>query len=100
MIELNKMLTISTGHVCAATRARLVRNDFQDLMLPVYAKESYGWFIYLEEANPLQLRNAGLNDLADCVQFARNLGADVLCLDQDGRTVDYLPYYDEEEDPS
>lgn len=97
MLEITKMLTLSTAHISESTSEWLsLEPETNHLGLSVYEKtgsgESYGWFIYLTKG-----AESGKNipdDLKRCMQLARDMDAGVLCLDCDGPVLDYLPQYE------
>jgi len=87
MLEIYKMLTLSTAHINSTTAELL-----DQLQSPVvYNKSEYGWFIYL---NYLKDDTNIPNDLAQVIQFAKDRGIALLCLDCDAETVDGLPTYE------
>ena len=72
MMEIDRMLTISTAHISPKTRALL--DEPQDIEIldkaVVYNKGEYGWFIYPTEhagTHPLPA------DLQACINFAKNI---------------------------
>lgn len=95
-MEINKMLTISTGHVTATTLGLLekdpVVNNFPEI--GVYEKGDYGFILYLTGEELLDRLDQLPADLAEVVEFSINAGCNVLCLDCDGEEVDELPWYD------
>lgn len=97
MMEIDRMLTISTAHISPKTRALL--DEPQDIEVldkaVVYKKGEYGWFIYPTEhagTHPLPA------DLQACIDFTKAHGCSVLCLDRDGYEIPDLPVYDDEEE--
>ena len=93
-MEITKMLTLSTAHICEIT-ARRLDNDADDnnLGMCVYNKANFGWFIYL---NPRDLdeENSIPKDLFGCLKLAKSLDCDVLCFDCDGPIEPSLPTYE------
>lgn len=108
--EIERMLTVSTGHVTKDTLALLEReaNGYDDAGITAYGKSGYGYFVYLmEDDNPHQTTDRDGNptygrnvpaDLVAMMQYARDMGCQVLCLDADGARVPYLPWYAGDED--
>lgn len=99
MLEIDRMLTISTAHISPSTRKHLDDPEWcaDDLCgAVIYPKGEYGWFVYpvnndLDETMP--------TDLQACINFAKANNCSVLCLDRDGYEVSDLPVYsDDEED--
>ena len=88
-LEIYKMLTISTAHITGPTAELL-----EELDAPaVYNKSEHGWFIYLNNLND----NVSIpEDLTQVIQFAKEKGIAILCLDCDADTVDDLPTYEYE----
>lgn len=96
MKQLSFMLTLSTAHICPDT-AELLDAEALDSnhlqYLPVYSKDEYGWFIYLSSYH-LADKPQVPEDLRACIEYAQNLGCEILCLDRDGEQVeDRLPIY-------
>jgi len=86
ILEIYKMLTLSTAHINSTTAELL------DQLQPpvVYNKSEYGWFIYLNYLKDTNIPN----DLTQVIQFAKDRGITLLCLDCDAETVDELPIYE------
>jgi len=88
-LEIYKMLTISTAHITGTTAELLEELDAPT----VYDKSEHGWFIYLNHLNG----NVNIpNDLTQVIQFAKENGITLLCLDCDADTVSELPTYEYE----
>ncbi len=94
-MEIQKILTISTCHIKESTAKALDSED--TLGLCVYNKSNYGWFITgiqnIDTSYPYLESELLPNDLAAIINFAKDIGVDVLCLDRDGETLSYLPVY-------
>lgn len=92
MLEINKMLTISTRHISMETADFLNAEAEQNLIsIVVYPKSKYGWFIPISEA----ACNKNIpDDLRQVIQFALDLKCQWLCFDRDGLEVPYLKVYD------
>ena len=93
MLEITKMLTLSTAHITKETAKRLTRDpDDNNLGICVYPKCEYGWYITINE----QLMNTeGLpEDLSKVMKFAASMDCQTLCLDCDGEICEDLPIFD------
>ena len=102
MLEISKMLTLSTDHLMDSTI-----NTLEDMcesgegfgQFSVYPKEEFGWFIY-PAVNKFQFKEEQMSslpeDLTACFALARDLGIDILCFDCDAEAVGYLPQFEEE----
>ena len=97
--ELEKVLTISTGHVTEATATLLDANEAAGTVS--YTKDEYGWLVYVpmnmpekphvdDEDDPIGQRPA---DIHTCMLFACKLGCTWLMLDKDATLIDELPAY-------
>ncbi len=89
--EASKMVTISIKHITTETAVFLYREtQAPSGNLPVYQKENRGFFIYTDD-----IQKQGIpGDLWECVNFAKNLGCFVLCLDSDGPEVYGMTIYE------
>lgn len=105
MLEITKMLTLSTAHISQDTAAKLEQeSDTNAMGLTVYEKSgsgaSYGWFLYISPEHTAgyskQAVQAGTlpSDLASCMALAHDMGCTVLCLDCEGPIVPYLEKFD------
>lgn len=90
LLDITKMITLSTSHVSETTKKLLTENetDSDTLTLPVYKKDA-GWFICVTDIDPDSPTIP--DDLKNLISFAQNIGCDWLCLDSDGQT---LPYFE------
>lgn len=95
MIEFEKLLTLSTAHICKETADKLDADpETNCLGLCVYSKANYGWFIYDIAQLPYNKEFEELpEDLANVIRFAHDLGVNILCLDCDGEELPYLKTY-------
>ena len=103
MLEISRMLTISTVHISKKTAERLTFGNPHDLKMPAYfEKGDYGWFVFVPR-NYLDVHSNGdheesyqnaPDDLRDCMREAWLNNCEWLCLDCDGLEVDDLPKYD------
>lgn len=93
MLEITKMMTISTAHITEETANRLNRdpND-NNLGICVYPKSEYGWYIPIDK----ELINVkGLpEDLVKVMKFAASMDCQTLCLDCDANICEELPIFD------
>lgn len=98
MLEIARMLTISTAHISKET-ADLLAGDVDfgidvcwGACLSVYNKGDYGWLVFADAANT---GHPGMPaDLAACLRLAQENDCEWLCLDRDGDVVESLPVYD------
>ena len=93
------MLTLSTAHVTKETM-KLIDEEVKNnrfLSLSVYAKEDFGWFIYLDKEAFTKFNRDCMDmpdDLKMLIDFAFDHGCDMLCLDGNGEELPYLRTYD------
>lgn len=96
MLEITKMLTISTAHINydTATILDAAATHEQIEAIIVYTKGEYGWIIYIDpEALETTRKNIPV-DLLVCIDFALANDCTVLCLDADANEVAELPLYE------
>ena len=105
MLEISKMLTLSTAHLMFSTQNELavmcnLCDEYIYHQFSVYPKEGFGWFVY-PAVKKFQFKEEQMSslpeDLISSFYLARDLGIDVLCFDCDAEEVKYLPKYEEEE---
>lgn len=93
---LTKLVTISTAHIKQETSALL---DADALALTVYKKGGFGWFVSVTD---FEISSPDIpDDLRKCLEYAKRLGCDWLCLDSDGEVisgVDFLDIYEWQEE--
>lgn len=106
MLEIAKLLTLSTAHITPETAKRLeafcnpgLRHTRDACLwldgIVVYEKSEYGWFIYCGDAKDDPEKFDALPaDLAYLIDFALTNDCLWLCLDRDGDVVDDLVSYD------
>ena len=95
-LEIDKMITISTGHIkedTALALEREVKYELNKIPLSIYNKAEFGWFIFVPDKNDFEEENIP-NDLLDCINFAIKHDYNWLCLDCDGLIVPDLKTYD------
>ena len=104
MLEICKMLTLSTAHLMVSTQNELAVmcnpcDEYIYHQFSVYPKEGFGWFIY-PAVNKFQFKEEQMSslpeDLISSFSLARDLGIDILCFDCDAEAVGYLPQFEEE----
>lgn len=88
--HISSMLTISTAHIDNDTAKILTSDPDRLASVSVYAKGDCGWFLYISEED-IQPETKCLTDI---INYARTVGADVVCLDNDGATISELSTYD------
>lgn len=97
MLEINKVLTISSAYISSATAALLDADAFNSLC--VFDKSNhyhyYGWYIYCDTYIPDDEDIP--EDLVTCIEYALKNDCGILCLDCDGAVVEDLPVFEEEE---
>ena len=93
MLDISKMLTVSTVHITNKTASKLGFDEFEDI--PVFEKGEFGWLVcalcidYLDDAE-----NQIPADLFAAMMLARSNDCEWLCLDHDGEIVDELKVFD------
>lgn len=99
-LEINKMLTISIGHISDETDKRIMKGVGKNINAPldlcIFPKGDYGYFIFIDEKFYKEYHSE-LNvpdDLDQCIRFAIDNDCAWLCLDCDGIEVNELPIYD------
>lgn len=88
MLEIRKVLVLSTSHVTEATARMLNRLPAAEWPVTGGHYGSYGWFLYcgINESTPA--------DLAVLFEFAVNKGCHHILLDQDADFVDELEIFE------
>lgn len=92
-MEIDKMLTLSTGHITEESAILLDRlaDGITDNGPITYKKKDYGWFVHIYDI----LEEFDIpEDLKKVIEFARRHNCSWLCLDCNGNRVDFLPVYD------
>lgn len=99
VLEITKMLTVSTGHVTEETFHALEQDGVTNkIMLPVYSKatpdgdDSFGLYIYITD-DCLDWDNIP-EDLKPLIKLAQEQGCGVLCLDSDGQELEGYELYE------
>ena len=88
ILEIYKMLTLSTAHIKPETAKWL---DKANSCSPVYKKDEFGWFIFIDYS---EKHDNIPKDLAKVIDFAKKNGCSWLCLDRDANETKLLPVYD------
>ena len=97
-LEIDKMITISTGHISKHTALALERevkyclNEIE-IPLSIYIKAEFGWFIFIPDNSEFEEGRIP-DDLTDCINFAKKHNCKWLCLDCDGLIMSELKTYD------
>ena len=90
MLDIAKVLTISTSHIKKETAA-LLDDKSWDGGISVFEKGEFGWWIYI----PSYYSGENIpQDLNDCILLARKHGCEWLCLDRDAEELDFLKTYE------
>ena len=91
-MEINKMLSLSTGHVSEDT-ARLMDNDAIGQVV-IYDKPNFGWFVHVPERFELdEVKCSCPNDLFQCLDFAEKRGCGWIMFDSDVEPINELNMY-------
>lgn len=88
-LEKSTLLTISTAHIRKSTSEWLgdqIKSDISSLT--VINKNDSGFFIYMPECDEKTYKEIP-DDLRACMEFAKENGAQLLCLDSDGPVMEY-----------
>ena len=97
MLEITKLLTISTAHVKESTMKLLDKEPNTDTLgLCVYNKADFGYYI-MTDKNTLQRINTQPDfpeELKTLIILAVDLNCSTLCLDCDCDILPYLPTND------
>ena len=84
MLEIQKIMTLSTAHIKEQTAKFLDKS--------AYKKSEYGWFLPIEDRS--YDTTTIPEDLKKVIEFAKDHGCSWLCLDRDGPILDYLDTYE------
>lgn len=91
MLEITKMLTLSTAHITDKTKDWL-KNKSPDAF-EKYLRGEFGWFIFICVEDIDEYLAEVPSDLEQVLRFAAAHGCVWVCLDIDGDTVKQLPVY-------
>lgn len=101
MLDISKMLTLSTAHIKGSTMVRLLSEYPNFENIEIYPKDDCGCFIYFhtDENNNLtchhkESSDALTYDLYKCIMLAHEMDCNMLCLDSDSPTTALLETYD------
>lgn len=107
MIDIKKMLTVSSWHITEKT-ANLLNDvtiadlyNTADIGLSVFRAADYGWIIFLPTATNVDDNGNTVygyakrvpNELQRLLQYTADMGCDILCIDGDGPIIPYLPVF-------
>ena len=95
MLEISKILTISTAHISLIGAEYLdyeVETGTTELI--VYEKGEYGWLILARYCDEDGYDSDVPKCIRDCIDLAKKHDCEWLCLDRDGEVVSELPNYD------
>ncbi len=84
---MEKVLTISTCHIMQGTAERL-NEGIPGIV--AYDKEDYGWWVWCGIQPDKTTQEAFPDDLWACLDYARKLKCDWLCLDRDADAIPAL----------
>ena len=91
MLEITKMLTLSTAHISGDVAAALtVEPERNEMGLSVYLLKGYGWLIYVPDYETNNVPEC----LKKCLELAKTNECEWLRLDCDGELVDELEKFD------
>lgn len=95
MLDIAKMVTISTAHITAET-VKLMDNTASILHRElIIFNTGFGWIIYCNTLNYGAINESLVpDDLLACMKFACKNACEWLRLDSDAEMVDELPTYD------
>ena len=97
MLEIEKILTLSTAHITLDTNNMLIRESDPNFCgcLTVYSKDDYGFFIFVPDMEQLEADGLNIpNDLMCCMKLASENGCSWLCLDCAGSEAEGLVTYE------
>ena len=102
--EVSKMLTLSTAHIQEKTASMLqgvthrhvayLEAIVNGVCPPVYAKEGYGYFLFVDADSLEEYAETMPEDLYACCSYAKEQGCEWLCLDEDGPVMEGLKTYE------
>lgn len=102
MTDIVKMITVSSAHIRPETAMFLNRESgCGNTGLAIYLKGIYGWYIYLPTKRTIEDEVAYFGEkgeipkeLNNLLNYAADMGCEVLCIDADGTVVPYLATFD------
>lgn len=102
--EICRMVTLCTAHIKEETASLLhgithKHVAFLDAVVngvcpPVYAKEGYGYFFFVDADSLEDYEETMPEDLYACCCYAKEHGCEWLCLDEDGPLMEGLKTYE------
>lgn len=91
---ITKCFEISTAHISEETAAKIQHEvELNEMMLSVYEKDGYGWWIYLGNIDSMSVWRIP-DDLLNLICLAIKNGCDWLCLDRDAEIIEELTTFD------
>lgn len=85
MIEISKIISISTAHITEQTADLLIKGELEPA---VYPKDKYGWFIFVSNENTVP------KDLKQVMEFAKRHNCVWIDMDCAGAVIPFLPTYE------
>lgn len=99
-MTVRKFLDLSTGHLTEKTRERM--DEMPPMQCAYPHPDGFGWFVYVD-TDPANYEPGEdcpyPPDLIACFKAARERDCDYILFDCDAEAVDYLDYYEDEEEP-
>ncbi len=92
--EIRAFVTISTGHVTAATAKILNNTPCAEWPCVGGSYADYGWFFYAHDENAGVADQRIPDDLFAVMTWARQIGFSHVLLDRDAEQVEDLPWHD------
>lgn len=85
MIEISKIISISTAHITEQTADLLIKGELEPV---VYPKDGCGWFIFVNPDDKVP------DDLCTLMEFARRHNCAWIDMDSTGAVIPFLPTYE------
>lgn len=92
LLEIRKILVLSTAHVTAETAILLNETDCQKWPLVGGPYSEYGWFVSAHDGDALDRETSP--DLIAVIAYAKSKDCSMILFDRDADTVDELPTYE------
>lgn len=93
-LEINKILTLSTGHLTNKTCNTWLPQMIESTAIPAYEKGEFGWLVFAWSDSSSLDEPDYPNDLRVCLAFAQEHDCLWVNFDADGPIVDGLPVYE------
>lgn len=96
MLEIEKMLTLSTEHITKKSFNWLLKQTTEPSLceLVVYKKDNVGVFISIDKTHHNESKSDIPKDIKNIIKFALENDCLWICLDRDGLTTSSLPTYE------